>query len=384
MSNNKSPADTSMMRIVHNAIRRDLVRSHEALGAPLPPGERQRVAIARQLLWVMQLIRAHHASEDHGLYPLIRVRQPTAAPLLDAMADDHAAIATRIDDLEQAARAYEETDETDQRDGLSRAVEQLEEVLLPHLRREEDDVMPIVATTITDVEWREIEHEHNLKHKSLAQLGLEGHWLIDDASPADREKVLGLVPTIPRFVLVHGFAHSYRRRKAACWQPSHPTRRVQKQGRSEIVVKADLDALWSIVRDPTRVGEWSHECQDISWLGGATSAAPGARFRGHNKQRIFRWDRVCEIVVAEPYEIIWRTVPTTLYPDSTIWRIGLQPTVDGTRIEQTFRVVRAPRGFDLLYGALVPAHRDRTAALTEDLHRLGALAEQASPIRRVA
>ena len=333
---------------------------------------------------MMEFIHAHHASEDNGLYPLVRSRRPTAAPLLDTMNDDHAAVAVTIHDVEVAAKAYEEADDTDERERLSRTVERLEEVLLPHLRREEDDVMPVVAATITDTEWRELEHEHNLEHKSFAQLGFEGHWLIDDASPADRAKVLSLVPAVPRFVLLHGFSRSYQRRKATCWQPSPPTRRVQKHGRSEVVVKADREVVWSIVRDPTRVGEWSHECTTISWLDGATAAVPGARFRGHNQQRIFRWDRVCEVVAAEPYELVWRTVPTTLYPDSTVWRINVESTGDGTRIEQTFRVVRAPRGFDLLYGVLVPAHRDRTEALTEDLRRLGALAEQASPIRGLA
>ena len=159
---------------------------------------------------------------------------------------------------------------------------------------------------------------------------------------------------------------------------------VQKSAQVEAVVDAPVPHVWEVISDVTRVGEWSHECTTISWLDGATAAVPGARFRGHNQQRIFRWDRVCEIVAAEPYELVWRTVPTTLYPDSTVWRISVESTGEGTRIEQTFRVVRAPRGFDLLYGVLVPAHRDRTEALTEDLRRLGALAEQVSPIRGLA
>ena len=41
--------------------------------------------------------------------------------------------------------------------------------------------------------------------------------------------------------------------------------------------------MWEVVRDVGRVGEWSHECTGIAWLGGATGAAPGARFRGRNR-----------------------------------------------------------------------------------------------------
>lgn len=151
-------------------------------------------------------------------------------------------------------------------------------------------------------------------------------------------------------------------------------RRVQKHGRGEVLVDADREAVWDVVRDVTRVGEWSHECVGARWLGGATAAVPGVRFRGRNRAGIFRWGRVCEIIGAEPYEFVWRTVPTPLYPDSTEWSIRLHADDRGTRIEQTFDVVRAPALLDVVYAMVIPAHRDRKAALEADLRRLGEVA----------
>jgi hypothetical protein len=86
-----------------------------------------------------------------------------------------------------------------------------------------------------------------------------------------------------------------------------------------------------------------------------------------------RWGRVCEITEIGHWEIVWRTVPTRLYPDGSEWRIALHPVDDGTRIEQTFRVLKAPRFLEPIYGTIVPNHRDRTEALTADLRRLGTL-----------
>jgi len=242
--------------------------------------------------------------------------------------------------------------------------------------------MPVVSAVITNAEWQAIDHEHNLKPKSMFELGHEGHWLIDDADDDDRATVLGLVPAIPRFVLLHGFAHRYRIRKEACWgaQP-RPTRRVQKRASVAVSVPVDIEAVWDVVRDVTRVGEWSHECVSASWVGDATSAAPGARFRGRNRAGIFRWGRVCEIVAAEPHELVWRTVPTTFYPDSSEWRIVVAEHDGGSMIEQCFEVIRAPKVLDLLYARLIPAHRDRTAALTDDLRRLGDVAGQTTAER---
>lgn len=158
--------------------------------------------------------------------------------------------------------------------------------------------------------------------------------------------------------------------------PTRPPRRVQAANRVSVTVDTDIDEVWDVVRDVTRVGEWSHECVGASWLGQATSAVPGARFRGRNRAGIFRWGRVCEVLAATPHELVWRTVPTRLFPDSSEWRISLSSVEGRTTIAQEFRVLRAPRVLAVLYALLIPTHRDRTAALTEDLVRLGAAARQ--------
>ena len=155
-----------------------------------------------------------------------------------------------------------------------------------------------------------------------------------------------------------------------------PPRRVQLENRVSVTVDADIDDVWDVVRDVTRVGDWSHECVGAEWLAGADAPVPGARFRGRNRAGAFRWGRVCEIVSADPYELVWFTVPTAVYPDSSEWRITLAKVDDGTRIAQQFRVLRAPKALAVLYALVIPAHRDRTAALVEDLSRLGVVASR--------
>jgi uncharacterized protein YndB with AHSA1/START domain len=152
---------------------------------------------------------------------------------------------------------------------------------------------------------------------------------------------------------------------------------VQKNSRVEVIVDAPVEDVWRVVADVTRTGEWSHECRTVSWVPGAGSSAPGARFRGRNRAGWARWTRTCEIVAVDaPRELVWRTVPSVLFPDSTEWRIRLEPTGRGTAITQSFRVLRAPWLLDRLYARLIPSHQDRDARLAEDLGRIGAVARQ--------
>lgn len=373
-----APADTTMMRIVHDALRRDLARARTTLAEPTRAGQDQRRAVGAHLGWMMRFLHAHHAAEDAGLYPLVRARADDAElDVLDRMASEHHAIAPAMTALEEVAAALA-SDPSD--DAARRTVEGLDAlvaVLLPHLREEEDEAMPITSRLITAAEWEAIDKQHNLDPKSMSDLGFEGHWLIDGASDADRATVVGLVPAIPRFILLHGFARRYRRHAVDCWgDGGKPSRRVQMQNSVAVTVDADVDEVWDVVRDVTRVGEWSHECVGAAWVGESASAVPGARFRGRNRAGVLRWGRVCEVLSAEPYELTWRTVPTPLYPDSSEWRITLDTVEGGTTIAQHFRVLRAPKVLSVLYALMIPAHRERTAALTDDLRRLGEVARR--------
>jgi hypothetical protein len=152
-------------------------------------------------------------------------------------------------------------------------------------------------------------------------------------------------------------------------------RTIVPAGRTEVIVDAPAEAVWRVVADVTRTGEWSHECHQVTWLDGASAAATGARFRGRNRSGWLRWSRVCEIVALEPpRRIAWRTITSPLYPDATEWSISLEPVGAHTRIVQTYELTESARWFDWIVARLNPGHLDRGDALTEDLRRIGTLA----------
>ena len=148
--------------------------------------------------------------------------------------------------------------------------------------------------------------------------------------------------------------------------------KLPRNGQVSVEVDATPEQVWTLLTDITRAGEWSHETQGGEWLDGAAGPVVGARFQGRNQSGRSKWSRRCEVVAADaPRTISWRTVPTALFRDSTIWTYELEPTANGCRITQRFEVVKLGPIMDRLFYAIIPAHRDRTAALTDDVRRLG-------------
>jgi hypothetical protein len=151
---------------------------------------------------------------------------------------------------------------------------------------------------------------------------------------------------------------------------------MRRECEASVVINAPSEAVWSVVSDVTRVGEWSGECRGCDWVGSSGTAAPGAKFRGHNRRGGMRWTRLNEVVRAEaPNELVWRTVPSGLYPDSVEWRLGITPKDQACEVTESYRIVKLPKIMEWGISIFMPAHRDRSLDLADDLNRLKHLVE---------
>ena len=88
------------------------------------------------------------------------------------------------------------------------------------------------------------------------------------------------------------------------------------------------EEAYAALADITRMGEWSPECTGGSWLGGATTAAPGAKFRGSNRNGFWRWSTTCTVVTAEPgKEVAWES--RVFGRPVALWRYRFEAAGDG-------------------------------------------------------
>jgi hypothetical protein len=156
------------------------------------------------------------------------------------------------------------------------------------------------------------------------------------------------------------------------------------QGQASTEVDASPAALYDVVSDVRRMGEWSPECRRCEWIGGATGPAVGARFKGSNRRGMARWSTKPRVVVADPGRE-FAFVTGHLGRDMTRWSYRFESTPGGTNVTESFEMLRDMPWYFRLADRLLMGVKDRKADLEtnmgETLRRLKAAAADRGAIR---
>ena len=146
-----------------------------------------------------------------------------------------------------------------------------------------------------------------------------------------------------------------------------------------IDIAAPPEKVYALVSDVTRMGEWSPECRQCSWVRGADGPMPGARFKARNKgRRGPSWLTFPVVTVAEPgREFAFNRSGPGI--GSYTWRYTFEPTAGGTRLTESYQVEKPlPKVMNWLTHRWVGS-RDRDRDLHEGmqmtLQRIKAAAE---------
>ena len=154
---------------------------------------------------------------------------------------------------------------------------------------------------------------------------------------------------------------------------------IRTSGSVTLAIDADPTVVYDLVSDVTRIGEWSPECRRAHWLGDHTGPAVGARFKGHNRWKVNRWARICEVVEAEPgRSFAFRTVPGRgPSADSSTWRYSIEPDGSGSRVTESYEITKMPQAWFLpIIKRFMPHHLDMRPHMLETLEALRAEAER--------
>ena len=137
-------------------------------------------------------------------------------------------------------------------------------------------------------------------------------------------------------------------------------------GTASAHIDAPPKKVYAVVTDVTRMGEWSPECRQCEWLDGATGPAVGARFKGSNKNGVFRWSTKPRVaVVEEGREFAFVTALGS--KDITKWTYRFEPDGDGTKVTESFEMMSDMPGYINFFEKHLMRIKDRHADLERNM-----------------
>jgi len=142
-------------------------------------------------------------------------------------------------------------------------------------------------------------------------------------------------------------------------------------------MRAPAGAVWSLVTDVTRIGEFSPETLEGRWIGGATGPAVGATFQGHVKRngRGPMYWTTCRVVECEPERVFAFVVEAPGTAGVNTWRYQLRAVDGGTEVTESFRLTDswAIRLYWTVFGAM--RTKTNVQGMRQTLERIRDVAE---------
>lgn len=142
-----------------------------------------------------------------------------------------------------------------------------------------------------------------------------------------------------------------------------------------IAIAASPEAVYDLVSDVTRTGEWSPVCRECWWDEGSAGAV-GDVFTGRNVLPDRTWETRCTVIAAERgREFGW------LVGDSLVrWVYSMEKVPGGTRLTEAWAFL--PNGIALFHDRYGQDADAQIAARTDLAHR--GISETLAAMKRIA
>jgi hypothetical protein len=110
-------------------------------------------------------------------------------------------------------------------------------------------------------------------------------------------------------------------------------------GEVSLHMAAPPTAVWDLVSDVTRIGEFSPETFEARWIRGSTGPEVGAQFKGHVRRNGVgpTYWTLCTVTACEPERVFEFAVGNDAVTANN-WGYRLEPDGEGTRVTEYFRI----------------------------------------------
>lgn len=141
---------------------KQLVRAKRERGASID------LAALRAMIYYLDVFpeRVHHPKEEHYLFEQLAARSAEARGIVEELSREHARGGETIRRLQQALVRYEEAGEREFEE-FAKAVDDFVDPYYAHMRKEEQQLMPLAEKLLTDEDWAKCEAAFAAHHDPL-------------------------------------------------------------------------------------------------------------------------------------------------------------------------------------------------------------------------
>lgn len=154
------------------------------------------------------------------------------------------------------------------------------------------------------------------------------------------------------------------------------TETVVRTYEQSIIIDAGTDAVYDLVSDIARTGEWSPICTGCWWDDASEAGQVGAWFTGRNEQPGRTWETRSQVVTADQgREFAWIVGGTYVR-----WGFTVEPHSKGTRLTEMWEFL--PEGIAMFHEAYGDRAADEIDERTRQAH--DGIPQTLSAIKRIA
>lgn len=184
--------ETGDMRVVHEALLAAFDAA-DALVAGAGSDAARVATVATFFENVLEFLHVHHEGEDDLLYPRIVQRCTEHSTLLEQIDKEHALLNEPMAAARGAIAAWAADPTPDTGAVVATSLDIVEGTLRPHLRIEEDLVLPIAAAHLSPEEWGELP-AHSMQSFSGDKPWLPFGLILEQLDAPQRAAMLSHLP----------------------------------------------------------------------------------------------------------------------------------------------------------------------------------------------
>ena len=147
--------ETADMIAVHRALLGSLDAAPKLVGRAGVDPERIEV-ITSFYDNVLEFLHVHHSGEDEMIYPVLEERCAHEKALLERIDDQHRLLDEPMEAASATITAWRSAPSTDGGQAVVDAISTIDTTLRPHLKEEEEMVLPIASAWMSPEEWAQL------------------------------------------------------------------------------------------------------------------------------------------------------------------------------------------------------------------------------------